>query len=51
MTEVAEKYIKNYAIDFKDREVQNPLTYDMKDNATGNVNNVTLTPTPRSCNR
>ena len=48
MTEVNEKYVKNYALEFEDREVQKPLTYDMKDNTSGATTNVTLTPTPRS---
>ncbi len=48
MTEIPEKYTRNYAKEFVDREVQNPLTYDMKNNATGETINVTLTPTPRN---
>lgn len=48
MTEVSEKYKKSFATEFVDREVQNPLTYDMKNNSTGETVNVTLTPTPRN---
>lgn len=48
MTEVNEKYTKNYAIEFEDREVQKPLTYDIENNDTGEIINATLTATPRN---
>lgn len=48
MTEINEKYTKNYAQLFEDREVQKPMTYDMKNNTTGETTNITLTATPRN---
>lgn len=48
MKEIPEQYSRSYAKEYQDREVQNPLTYDMKNNATGETINVTLTPTPRN---
>lgn len=47
MTEIDEKYKRGYAMKFEDREVQKPLTYDIKNNDTGEIINATLTATPR----
>ena len=49
MTGIDEKYKRSYAREFEDRDVQKPLTYDMKNNSTGEVTNITLTATPRNC--
>ena len=48
MTGIDEKYKRSYAMEFEDREVQKPLTYDIKNNSTNETINATLTPTPRN---
>lgn len=47
MKQPNEKYLRGYAYEFKDREVRNPMTYDMTVNSTSDgKQNVTLVPTP-----
>lgn len=47
MEQPDEKYLRNYAYEFKDREVKNPMTYDMVVNSVlDGRQNITLVPTP-----